>query len=128
MHKKWTDRVELTKNADGKLSEAELLNALILEQPSSEFHCKKSLELRKIVKILEQFNNSGHSLENANSEMISNSSSNLKKPKQYRIYRNSTISSRLSKFHNSFRFYLCQTQKKTKLKFMSDHYNFQNPS
>ena len=77
-----------------KLSEAELLNAAILEQTpdtdeevqdelitASEFHCKISLELRKIVKFLEQFNNSGPSLENANSAMVSNSSSNLKMPK-----------------------------------------------
>ena len=77
-----------------KLSEAELLNATILEQTpdtdeevhdelitASEFHCKITLELRKIVKFLDQFNNSGPSLENANSAMVSNSSSNLKTSK-----------------------------------------------
>ena len=61
-----------------KLSEAELLNAAILEQTpdaddevqeelinASEFHCKISFELKRIVKFLEQFVEPGPSLENA---------------------------------------------------------------
>ena len=67
-----------------------LLNAAILDQThdtgdevqdklitASEVHCKISLELRKIVKFLEQYSNSGPSLENANSALLDN----LKMPK-----------------------------------------------
>ena len=58
-----------------KQSEAELLNAAILEQTpntddevqeelinASEFHCKTSFELKRIVKFLEQFVEPGPSL------------------------------------------------------------------
>ena len=79
-----------------KLSEAELLNAAILEQTpdaddevqeelinASEFHCNISFELKRIVKFLEQFVEPGPSLENAPAAAgaSANCASSLKMPK-----------------------------------------------
>ena len=79
-----------------KLSEAELLNAAILEQTpdaddevqeelnnASEFPCKTSSELERIVKFLEQFVEHGPSLENAAApaSASANCASSLKMPK-----------------------------------------------